>query len=65
MCSSTGSKIKVQELAGTKAYDLLSKAWEKGEAMPCLYACISNRMDNSSYAQQWGESLDETEVWAE
>lgn len=55
-------KIKVQELAGTKAYDLLSKAWEKWEAMPRLYAHISDCMDNSSYAQQWGESLDETEV---
>ncbi len=58
-------KIKIKDLEGTKAYDVLKKAWENKEPPPRLHNKINTKTEHHDYLQEWASEFEETDVWTE
>ncbi len=58
-------KIKITDLKGTKAYDILLKAWNSKSEILQLYNKVMTKVKHHEYKQQWGDGFEKTEVWAE
>ena len=57
--------IQVKDLKGTRAYDRLKKAFEKGLPPPKLTASLSSKTSDSPSDDKWGNNLDSTTVHVE
>ena len=56
--------MKVADLKGTKAYDCLKVAYEKGEPMPRLVNQLGVE-EGAMFLTNWGKTLDQSEVLVE
>lgn len=64
-CLQQVQPINVADLKGTKAYEKLQLAYEKGEPVPKLVTKLSTRIKDHEVDDKWGASLDSSSVHVE
>lgn len=64
-CLQQVQPIDVKDLKGTKTYEKLERAYEKGEAVPRLVTKLSSKIKDHDVEDHWGPDLDSSSVHVE
>ena len=57
--------IQIKDLKGTKSYDILKSAYDKGQAIPQLTPRISKLYDDVPESPGWDQIFEDTTVYVE
>ena len=57
--------IQIKDLKGTKSYDILKSAYDKGQAIPQLTPSISKLYDDVPESPGWDQIFEDTTVYVE